>query len=274
MIKLSSPATEEFWEVPVLYEDEALLALNKPATLPLATEPANPGRPTLIELLHQGIRQAKPWAVRHGLSFLMYAHRLDAEASGTLLLAKSKPVLVKLLNFFGSEQPSLSILTVVQGKPSEDTFSVEAKLARHPNRPGVYHVNPKSGKRARTLFEVVERFEDWCLVRCAPLTFRPHQVRVHLARAGFRVAGDSTYGGVPLLLSRLKRGYHLKPGHTERPLLGQACLHAERLTLSHPVTGAPLAIEAPLPKDLLVALKYLRKHGGASSTSEAGSGGG
>jgi 23S rRNA-/tRNA-specific pseudouridylate synthase len=80
-----------------------------------------------------------------------------------------------------------------------------------------------------------------------------------LRHAGFPVVGDELYGGKPLWLSRLKPNYRLKPGHEERPLLSRAALHAEELTLPHPVTGEVLTITAPWPKDLKVALKYLRQ---------------
>jgi RluA family pseudouridine synthase len=261
-IKLSSPATREFWEIPVLYEDESLLALDKPAGLWTTPDRADANRPNLITLLHKGITEVKPWAGARGLSFLMYAHRLDPEASGVLLFAKSKSALTKLLDSFGSEQPKLSLITLVQGSPAEERFSVDARLGPHPIRPGVMRVDTKHGKRARTAFEVIERFAGWTLLKCLPLTNRPHQVRVHLARARLRVAGDETYGGKALWLSSLKPGYHLKPKHTERPLIGRACLHAEQLELPHPVTGEPLVIKAPSPKYLLVAIKYLRVYSG------------
>ena len=262
-IKLSSPEKGGFWEVPVLYEDEQLLALDKPAGLPSSPDKADPDRANLMGLLHKGIADAKPWATSRSLSFLMYSHRLDSEAGGVLLLAKTKLVLTKLLNVFGSEQPSLSFVTLVRGVPAEDRFSVDAKVAPHPAKPGSVRIDSRFGKRARTSFEVIERFAGWALVKCVPLTHRPHQVRVHLGRAGLRLAGDELYGGKPLWLSRLKPAYHLKPGHTERPLIGHACLHLEKLALPHPVTGEPLSISSPWPKDLLVALKYLRKYAAA-----------
>jgi 23S rRNA pseudouridine955/2504/2580 synthase len=260
VIKLSAPEASGFWEIPVLYEDAHLLALNKPGALPLAPDTAAPERANLIELLHKAIAEAKPWAVNRGISFLMYAHRLDAEASGVLLLARSKAVLSKLLDLFGSERPTLSFIALARGAPIENQFSVEAKVGPHPAKPGLSRIDAMGGKRARTTFEVLERFTGWTLLKCLPLTHRPHQVRVHLGRAGLRLAGDAAYGGKPLWLSSLKPNYHLKPGHTERPLIGSAALHAEQLALAHPVTGSPLSITAPWPKDLLVALKYLRMY--------------
>jgi len=260
-IKVSSPATGEFWEIPVLYEDDCLIALDKPAGLPTAIDPSQPDRANLIALLHKGVAEGKHWAATRSLSFIMYAHRLDTEASGVLLFARSKDILARLLNDFGSEKPALKIVALIEGTPSEDHFAMEGRIGPHAARPGMMRIDSRHGKRARTGFQVVERFRDWTLLECAPLTHRRHQVRLHLAYARHRVAGDGLYGGKPLLLSRLKPGYHLKPGHTEKPLLGRACLHASRLEIAHPVTGAPLVIEAPLPRDLQVALKYLRKYG-------------
>lgn len=260
VIKLSSPGTREFWELPILYEDDYLLVVDKPAGLASAPDRNDPNRPNLIELVHQAIADAKPWAASRALSYLMYTHRLDLEASGLLLLAKSKPALIRLLDLFGIERPNLQFITLVQGAPAEDRFSVEAKLAPHPLASDLMRVDARHGKRAHTAFEVMERLAGWTLLKCMPLTCRPHQIRVHLSHAGLKLAGDETYGGKPLLLSNLKQDYHLKPKRAERPLIGRACLHAEQLALAHPITGEPLVIKAPWPKDLLVAIKYLRKH--------------
>src|SRR4051794_26528028 len=98
VIKLSSPPTHEFWEVPVLYDDEHLLALDKPGGLKVSPGPEEPEGPSLIGLLHAGITAGKPWARERGLTYLMNAHRLDSEASGVLLLARSKPMLASLAN--------------------------------------------------------------------------------------------------------------------------------------------------------------------------------
>jgi RluA family pseudouridine synthase len=258
-IKLSSPATHEFWEIPVLFEDENLLALNKPSGLLTSPDRYDPNRPNLMKLLHGGIADGKPWAKERALSYLMNAHRLDFETSGVILLAKSKPMLVALANLFGSEKPIKYYVALVQGRPTTDPFQIDAKLAPHPVKVGLVRVDPKHGKRARTTFEVREGFDGWTLLKCRPLTGRTHQIRVHLRHAGLPIVGDSLYGGKPLWLSRLKRDYHLKRDQEERPLIGRVALHAEELTLVHPVTGQLLTIEAPYPKDLTVALKYLRR---------------
>jgi RluA family pseudouridine synthase len=260
VLKLSSPATGEFWEVPVLYEDEHLLAVDKPSGLLSSPDPHNPDRPVLLHLLHAGIAEGKAWARDRGLTYLVNAHRLDAETCGVLLLARSKPVLAALANLFSSQRPYQKYVALVQGTPKETRFTVEAKLAPHSVRPGTVRVDPKHGKHARTVFEVVEKFSHWTLLKCEPSTGRTHQIRVHLRWAGLPLAGDALYGGRPLLLSRLKPGYRPKRGAAERPLLGRAALHAEELALPHPVTQELVRITAPWPKDLSVALKYLRRY--------------
>jgi 23S rRNA pseudouridine1911/1915/1917 synthase len=260
-IKLSSPATREFWEIPVLYEDEHLLVLDKPSGLLTSPDRYDLNRPNLMKLLHAGIAAGKPWAKERSLAYLMSAHRLEFQTSGVLLLAKSKSVLVKLANLFGSEKPSRGYIALVQGAPEAEHFEVEAKLASHAVKIGLVRVEPKRGKHARTLFEVLERFSGWTLLKCLTVTGRSHQIQVHLRHAGLPIVGDELYGGKPLWLSRLKRDFRLKPHHTERPLMARVALHAERLALPHPVTGELLSITSPWPKDVNVALKYLRKYG-------------
>src|ERR1700747_958608 len=116
-IKLSSPATREFWEIPVLFEDEHLLAVDKPAGLLTSPDRYDPARPNLMKLLRAGIERGTPWAKTRGLTYLMNAHRLDFETSGVLLLAKTKPILVALANLFGSEKPAKTHIALGRGNP-------------------------------------------------------------------------------------------------------------------------------------------------------------
>jgi RluA family pseudouridine synthase len=259
-LKLSSPATREYWEIPVLYADEHLLALDKPAGLLTSPDRYDPNRPNLMKLLHAGITAGKPWALEQKLTYLSNAHRLDFETSGIILLAKSKPVLVALADMFGTEKPDKRYVALVHGAPKEERFEVNAKLAPYPFKVGMMRVDSKNGKQSRTIFEVLERFTDHSLLRCQPMTGRTHQIRVHLQNAGLRIVGDELYGGKTLWLSRLKKDYRLKPGREERPLISRVALHAESLTLSHPLTGESIIINAPWPKDIRVAVKYLRQY--------------
>jgi RluA family pseudouridine synthase len=261
-IKLSSPATREFWEIPVLFEDDHLLALNKPPCLLTSPDRYDPARPNLMKLLHAAIAEGKPWAKQRGLTYLANAHRPDFETSGVILLAKNKPVLIQLADQFGSNKPVKTYVALLPGTPPSPQWEVDAALAPHPVNIGLMRVDSKKGKKSLTRFKVREQFRGYTLVECQPLTGRTHQVRVHLKHWGLPICGDGPYGGGPLLLSHLKSDYRLKAGKTERPLIDTVALHAERLELPHPVTGQPVVITAEWPKDFAVAVKYLRRYAG------------
>jgi RluA family pseudouridine synthase len=261
-IKLSSPETGQFWEIPVLWEDDLLLALNKPAGLLVSPDRDEPARPNLMKLLHRGIERGAPWARNRGLTWLRNAHRLDCSTTGVILLAKNRPALAALANQFGAAKPHTTCVALVRGSNTEDTFASDAPLAPHPLQAGVMRVDAKHGKPSRTEFTVRERFPaaNCLLLECRPFSSRAHQIRVHLEHLRLPILGDPIYGGPPLLLSSLKPGYRLKPGRTERPLISDAALHTEQLIIAHPASGAETRITAPWPKDLAVAIKYLRRY--------------
>jgi RluA family pseudouridine synthase len=259
-IKLSSPATRQFWEIPVLFEDAHLFALDKPDDLLTSPDRYDPNRPNLMKLLHHDIERKAPWVRQHQIQYLANAHRLDFETTGVLLLAKDRPTLVALANLFGSNRPLKTYVALVRGAPAEPAFEVTAKLAPHPVKLGLMRADGRRGKQSRTQFEVRESFRGYTLVQCQPHTGRTHQIRVHLKLRGLSVVADPLYGCGPLRLSTLKHGYRLKPGQTERPLIGRVALHAEQLQFTHPATGQEITITAPWPKDLTVAVKYLRRY--------------
>ncbi len=259
-IKLSSPAAHQFWEIPVLFEDEHLLALDKPAGLLVSPDRFAPDQPSLLKLLHDAIAAGKPWARERNLTYLANTHRLDSETGGVLLLAKNKPALVALADEFGSDRAVRKYIALAQGVPMDERFVVAGKIAPHPLKPGLMRIDPRAGKKAETQFVVREKFSRWSLLVCAPLADRSQQVRLHLSHAGFPVVGDELHGGKPLWLSRLKRDFHLKPGREERPLISTPALHLEELTIAHPVTKQAVTIKSEWPKALRVAVKYLRQY--------------
>jgi RluA family pseudouridine synthase len=260
VIKLSSPATRDYWEIPILFEDDTLLAIEKPARLLVSPDRYDIMRPNIMRLFHSDIARGAKWTQERGLTYLANAHRLDFETSGVLLLAKNKPALIALANQFGAELTKKTYLAIATGSPEKDSFDDNAALGPHPTRVGLVRVDEKNGKRSYTAFEVVERFSGYSLIRCKPRTGRTHQIRVHLQHRHLPIAGDTLYGGAPLLLSSLKSNYRLKSGRTERPLLDRVALHAHELIVKHPLTDADVTITSALPHDMEVALKYLRRH--------------
>jgi len=263
VIKLSSPATSEFWPIPILFEDSHLLALDKPAGLPVSPDRRAPARANLMDLLHRDLTREASWVKERGLVYLTNTHRLDFEAGGVLLLAKDKPALTALAAQFGAERPVQLFLALVRGAATSPAFHCEAALAPHPLRPGYTRVHPRNGRPARTEFSVLESFRGFLLLECRPLTARPHQIRAHLRHLRLPLVGDDLYGGPPLLLSALKPVYRLKPGREEKPLLARPALHALEMVIRPPGAADPVTIRAPWPKDLSVAVKYLRRYAAA-----------
>ena len=262
VIKLSAPATREYWEVPVVFEDEHLLALDKPARLLSSPDRYDPQRPNLMRLLHDGIAQGAPWVKARNLSYLANAHRLDFETSGVFLLAKTKPVLTALANEFGSNKPIKTYVALTRGMPEQPEFTVDAPIGHQTRQLGLMRIDTQGGKKSATDFKVQEQFRGFTLLHCWPLTGRTHQIRVHLRSVGLHILGDVDYGGAPLYLSQIKRSYTPKFKEPECPLMGRVALHAGQLEIQHPVTGSALAITAEWPKDLRVSVKYLRQFSG------------
>ncbi len=230
----------------VLYEDEFLLAIDKPAGLPVAPDRWNPERPNLMKYLHETLGPA-----------IANVHRLDAGTTGVFLCTKTRPALTALARDFEHGRVRKLYLALVRGSPSESSFTIDLPLAPDPVRPGRMCVSREGGRPAETLATVLARWRGYACIEAEPRTGRTHQIRVHLAARGCPIIADSFYGGGGgLLLSTLKSGYKFKD-RPERPLIRRLALHARRLEITHPVTGAALAIEAPLPKDFTVSLKYL-----------------
>ena len=123
-------------------------------------------------------------------------------------------------------------------------------------------VDSAHGKDAVTLYQVIDRFRGFSLLRIAPKTGRTHQIRVHLAAIGHPLVSDAIYGsGKPLCLSEFKKNYAHRRNRPERPLISRQALHSYRITFTSPATGQPLTVEATLPHDFALLLRQLDNYG-------------
>lgn len=224
----------------ILYEDDDLLVINKPAGL--VVHPAAGHRSgTLVNALlnHCPDLSGIGGYLRPGI-----VHRLDKDTSGLMLVSKSDLTHRELAAQLKARKIKRKYLALVHGEVREEKGLIDAPLGRDPlnrKRITVLSKDDPYGREARTHYRVKERFPGYTLLDVELETGRTHQIRVHLAYAGYPVAGDPVYG----------------PRRNPLQLPGQA-LHAYRITFTHPRTGELLNFEAPPPPAFSQALDYLR----------------
>lgn len=237
----------------VIFEDDHLMVLDKPAGLSVIPERGSSHWP-LMGMLAGHARECALCGA--GVRFRV-VHRLDRDTTGVLVLAKSAEAESAASGAFASKEVSKRYLAIVSGEPSETSGTIEAPLGPVKGGRGRMAVD-ENGKDSVTHWRVVEKFRRFALLEAVPLTGRTHQVRVHLAHAGLPLAVDELYGRKgPLLLSQIKKNYRRKGA--EKPLIDRLTLHASSLQMPHPATAQTAVFEAPLPADFELALKVMRK---------------
>jgi 23S rRNA pseudouridine955/2504/2580 synthase len=217
-------------ELPILFEDDALFAINKPAGL------AVHGGSGIAHGVIESLRAMRPEA-----KFLELVHRLDKETSGVLLLAKKRSALTALHALLRDRDHDIDkrYLAGVAGRFRNELQRVKLALAKRESHDGDRRVSvSEEGQAAETVLRRISRGEEFSLLEAQLLTGRTHQIRVHLAHLGHPVLGDDKYGDFELNRRLRKQG------------LKRMFLHAARLAFPHPLTGQPLSIEAPLPPEL------------------------
>lgn len=217
-------------ELPILYEDEAMLVIDKPEGI--AVHGGSGVSFGVIEALRRQRPQAK---------FLELAHRLDRETSGVLLVGKKRLALTALHDMFREHGAGADkrYLVLVKGRWMNSTQHVKAPLLKYLTEGGERRVSVHpEGKASHTIFRLLARWPEMSLLEAQLKTGRTHQIRVHLAHLGFPILGDEKYGD-----------FHLNK--RLRPVgLRRMALHAWRMAFHHPLTGVPLTCIAPLPDGL------------------------
>lgn len=226
----------------VLFEDDAIVALDKPSGLPVHPS-ATYHKNTLTHLLRQ----------RYGDPAPQIAHRLDRETSGLIVCGRTRPCEVSLKLDFENRKVSKRYLAIVHGEMPEDSGRIELPMDRV--REGLHilmEVTPEGeGHACATRYRVLARRLGATLVALAPESGRQHQLRVHLSALGFPIIGDKLYGpeGVQAFLDYIETGMtdslRARLGHERQ------ALHAFELGFVHPESGEPMSLRSPLPDDLV-----------------------
>ncbi len=228
-----SPLEPESIAFDILYKDDDVLVVDKPAGLPVHPAPGHPEH-TLVNavLAYLSIPSDANDSLRPGI-----VHRLDMDTSGVMLVARNRPARDNLVEQFKSHSVVKVYLVLVMGHLSPEIGVIEAPIGRDPsNRKRMAVVAEGEGRPARTEYRVLKYIGNYSLLEVTPETGRTHQIRVHLAAIGHPVLGDATYGKKSALVSR-------------------QFVHASRLGFRLPSSGEYVEFEATLPPDLEQALR-------------------
>lgn len=233
----------------ILFEDEHLIAVDKPAGLLVIPDRWDPNKPSLISILQQRDPDNKIYVV----------HRLDRDTSGVVLFARTAMAHKHLNQQMELRQTEKIYFALVKGELKQDgVIDLPLRMERHGKGKVAIH---KKGKDAITEYHILKKFKGFTYLKVHPKTGRTHQIRVHLQALGHPLAIDSIYGAPnPIYLSQLKRNYRFKQDQEERPLIGRLTLHATEIRFMHPVTGEQIRIMAELPSDMQIILKVLEKY--------------
>ena len=251
--------TAEPLALQIVYEDEALLVIDKPPGLVVHPAPGHASG-TLVNalLFHCRTLSGIGGEERPGI-----VHRLDKDTSGLLLVAKHDRSHRHLAAQLKTRQLQRRYVALVRGRLPALQGSIDAPLGRHPQQRQKMAVVERYGRAARTHYQVLEAWGPLSLVRLTLETGRTHQIRVHLAHIGHAVIGDPVYGSGPLRL----------PGHTALEQVLRAfprqALHAEEIRFQHPESGEWCTFTAPLPADMATLLEHVRQELGGPVPSPA-----
>ena len=258
VVEVALPPEEPSWvepediEVEVLFEDAALIAINKPAGMAAHPAPGTRHGTLVAALLHRwSLGGGWPDPQRPGI-----VHRLDKNTTGVIVVAKTPGALSALARQFQARTVKKRYLAVVRGAPTADSGTIDLPIGRDPRNRKKMQAKEGQQREARTRWTVRDRLGGGrpvaALVECHPETGRTHQIRVHLASIGHPLVGDEVYGA-----RRVPPGASLA---AREALLGfpRQALHAAGLGLRHPDDGRELEFHAPVPDDIGVLLDSLR----------------
>ena len=232
--------------IEVLFQDIALLVINKPAGLATLPDGYNPSLPHVKSVLEP--EYGRLWIV----------HRLDKDTSGVLLLARSAVAHRHLNTQFEQHQVSKVYHAILLGNPEWKSKIIDLPLRVDGDRQHRTIIDAAGGKPAVTRFKVLERFKDYSLVEAIPETGRTHQIRAHLSALGFNIIGDKLYGRKPAKLVGANISEDLSESQLSLQLTVGIGLHAKSLEVTHPLSGERVKFKAPYSEQFVAILQQLR----------------
>jgi len=240
----------------IIFEDEFLAVINKPAGLVVHPGFGNPDNTLVNAIVH---RYGETLKDSKNLSRPGIVHRLDKGTSGLMLIAKDDKTQSQLSHLFSQRQVKKTYLAIATGIPNPPEDTVETLIARSVSNPLKMSV-ANTGRRAVTHFKVIHYFLCFALLEVVLETGRMHQIRVHLAHRHNPVLGDTLYNSIKNVQNFVPENLKKKAADLLSNHLKRQALHAWKLEFIHPCTGQELSFTAPLPQDFLYTLDWLQQY--------------
>ncbi|MCK5075762.1 MAG: RluA family pseudouridine synthase [Calditrichia bacterium] len=263
--KITSRDVEGRYLIEILYEDNDIIVVNKPAGLLTIPDHWDKEKACLKEILESNLKKNNT----SGKIFVV--HRLDKDTSGVMVFAKNSLAHKNLSLQFENREVSKKYLAVVWGHPFPSEGLIDEPISKKMKKGGQKFVDHKNGLKSQTKYKTIKKYKDFSLIEAAPFTGRMHQIRVHMAHLGNSLAVDLVYSNpekIGIEIGDIKRRAfkknkrnrkNIKKEEETRYIIERLTLHASELSLLHSESKKKLAFSALLPKDFSSLLKQLDK---------------
>ncbi|MBS3761951.1 MAG: RluA family pseudouridine synthase [Planctomycetes bacterium] len=252
-MKVGEVIEPEEMDLDIIYEDEWIIVVNKPWDM--VVHPSRGHQTgTLVNAVAYHCENLSEFGgdLRPGI-----VHRLDRDTTGVILMIKDESIHQDIAKQFEHRETQKEYIAICEGVVELDSDVIDAPIGKHLRDRTRMAIRYDRGKKATTLYEVVQRLGDFTIVRCKPHSGRTHQIRLHMKHVGHPIVSDCAYGyRENIYLSDLTGEEHYP---SESPLLSRQALHARRLKIFHPAREEEIEFEAPVPDDMMALVNALRE---------------
>ncbi|MDR0367255.1 MAG: RluA family pseudouridine synthase, partial [Rickettsiales bacterium] len=247
------PPVPENLPLDILYEDDDIIVINKAAGMVIHRGNGVENGTLVNALLYHTSGRLSSIGIEAGRQGIV--HRLDKDTSGAMVACKSDAAHIAMYKMFEKHLVRRDYTALVWGSPQPKKGVIKRNIARNPRFWAEMRVVVEGGKEAVTHYDTIKTFTRASIVRCNLETGRTHQIRVHMKFTGTPIIGDATYG----MDNKFVRSIADAEERRAMAAAGRQMLHSSTISFSHPVSGKPVELEAPMPNDMLKLIDFLNR---------------